>query len=71
MAQSDVCGKIHCGNQFSVNRKQNVGTEIAVFTAYMVEFLEELLPYPKLFISYRLQTIKPTIYPFLCILCTS
>jgi len=73
MAQSDVCGKIHCGldNQVSVNRKQNVGTELAVLTTYMVEFLKELLPYPKLLISYRWQTIKPTIYPSLCIFCTS
>jgi hypothetical protein len=49
-----VCGKIHCGleNQVSVNRKQNVGTEMALLTAYMVEFLKQLLPYPKLLISY-------------------
>jgi hypothetical protein len=61
MAQSDVCGKIHCGldNQVSENRKQNVGTEMAVFTAYMVEFLKELLPYKKLLISYRCSTIYP------------
>jgi len=55
MALSDVCVKIHCGldNQFSVNRKQNAGNEMAVFTAHMVEFLKELLPYSKLLISYR------------------
>jgi hypothetical protein len=55
MAQSDVRGKIHCGldNQVSVNRKQNDGSQKAVFTAYTEEFLQELLPYPKLLISYR------------------
>jgi hypothetical protein len=37
---------------------------MAVLTAYMVEFVKELLPYPKLLISYMWQTIKPTIYPF-------
>jgi len=53
--QMCVCGKIHYGldNQVSVNRKQNAGTEMAVLTAYMVEFVKELLPYPKLLISYR------------------
>jgi hypothetical protein len=55
MAQSDECRKIHYGldRWVSANRKQNVGTEMAVFTAYMVEFLKELLPYPKLLISHR------------------
>jgi hypothetical protein len=50
-----VCGKIHYGldNQVSVNRKQNAGTEMAVLTAYILEFVKELLPYPKLLISYR------------------